>query len=144
MISCKMSNLHFRIAYYIFHFICTSATLGFICFCLHKYFQNDDVSQVTFQEFHAKEDNLYPSLSICVPSTFNEEKLNSYGEGINITSYADFMNGEYWDDRMVKVDYGNVTANFSNYLLGVGMSRGPLIGGISRGKNIFYMTIERR
>ena len=116
-----MSNLHFKIAYYIFHFICTSATLGFICFCLYKYSQNDDVSQVTFQEFNAKEENLFPSLTICVPSTFNEENLNSYGEGINITSYTDFMNGEYWDDRMMKVNYDNVTVNFSNYFLGVGM-----------------------
>ena len=116
-----MSNLHFKVAYYLFHFICTSATIAFICFCLYKYSQNDDVSQVTFQEFHKKKDNLYPSVSICVSSIFYEENLKSYGDGINISTYTDFMNGEYWDDRIVKVDYDNVTLNFSNYLLGVGM-----------------------
>ena len=116
-----MSNLHFRIAYYSFHFICTSATIGFICFCLYKYSQNGDVSQVTFQEFHAQEENLYPSLTICVSSIFYEEKLKSYGEGINVSTYTGFMNGEYWDDRMINVDYDNVTTNFSNFFLGVGM-----------------------
>ena len=116
-----MSNSHFRIAYYSFHFICTSATIGFICFCLYKYSQNSDVSQVTFQEFHTKEENLYPSLTICVSSIFYEEKLKSYGEGINISTYTDFMDGEYWDDRMIEVDYDNVTINFSDFFLGVGM-----------------------
>ena len=100
-------------------FICTSATIAFICFCLYKYSQNDDVSQVTFQEFHKKKDNLYPSVSICLSSIFYEENLKSYGDGINISTYTDFMSGEYWDDRIDKVDYDNVTLNFSNYLLGV-------------------------
>ena len=116
-----MTNLHFKVAYYLFHFICTSATIAFICFCLYKYSQNDDVSQVTFQEFHKKKDNLYPSVSICLSSIFYEEKLKSYGDGINISTYTDFMSGEYWDDRIEKVDYDNVTLNFSNYLLGIGM-----------------------
>ena len=102
---------------HLFQFICTSATIAFICFCLYKYSQNDDVSQVTFQEFHKKKDNLYPSVSICVSSIFYEENLKSYGDGINISTYTDFMNGEYWDDRIVKVDYDNVTLNFSNYII---------------------------
>ena len=116
-----MRNLGFKVSYYFFLLVCTIATIGFICFCLYKYSLNDDISQVTFQEFHKKKDNIYPSLTICASSIFYEENLKSYGEGINISTYTDFMNGQNWDDRMIKVDYDNVTLNFSNYLLGVGM-----------------------
>ena len=75
----SMKNLHFKVAYYLFHFICTSATIAFICFCLYKYSLNDDVSQVTFQEFHKEKDNLYPSLTICTSYIFFNESFKSYG-----------------------------------------------------------------
>ena len=117
----SMKNLKFKIAYYSCLFVCTSTTIGFISLCLIKYSLNDDVSQVTFQEFHTSEESLYPSITICLTSIFYKEKFKYYGEGINISTYADFMNGEYWDDRMLKVDYDRVTLNFSNYLMGIGM-----------------------
>lgn len=117
----SMKNLKFKIAYYSCLFVCTSTTIGFISLCLIKYSLNDDVSQVTFQEFHTSEESLYPSITICLTSIFYKGKFKYYGEGINISTYADFMNGEYWDDRMLKVDYDRVTLNFSNYLMGIGM-----------------------
>lgn len=116
-----MKNLKFKVAYHICLLVCTSATIGFISLCLIKYALNDDVSQVTFQEFHTSEESLYPSITICLSSIFYKEKFKSYGEGINISTYTDFMNGKYWDDRMLKVDYDRVTLNFSNYLMGIGM-----------------------
>ena len=120
-IALSMKNLKFKIAYYACLFVCTSATIGFISLCLIKYALNDDVSQVTFQEFHTNEESLYPSITICLSSILYKQKLKSYGKGINISTYTDFMNGEYWDDRMLKVDYDRVTLNFSNYLMGIGM-----------------------
>ena len=116
-----MSNLSFQIAYYTFHMVCSLATICFISYCLYKYGQNEDLSQVTFQEFHKTKDNIYPSLTICVSTQFSEENLELYGEGINISTYTDFLNGELWDDRMVEIDYDNVTFNFEDYLLGIGM-----------------------
>ena len=116
-----MANWRFKVVYYICHFICTSATIGFTCFCIHKYFQNEDVSQVTSQEFHKEKDNLYPSVTICTSSIFYDENLQAYGDGVNVSTYSDFMAGKYWDDRLVEVDYDKVTLNFSKYLLGVGM-----------------------
>ena len=68
-------NLKFKIAYYACLFVCTSATIGFISLCLIKYALNDDVSQVTFQEFHRNEESLYPSITICLSSILYKEKL---------------------------------------------------------------------
>jgi hypothetical protein len=31
------------------------------------------------------------------------------------------LRGEHWDDRMIGIDYDNVTSNFENYLLGIAM-----------------------
>ena len=115
-----MSNLRTKI-FIVFHLVCICATVTFISYCLHKYSLNEDISQVTFQEFHETKGNIYPSLTICVSSIFYEDQLELYGEGINIHTYSDFLSGEHWDDRMMYIDYDNVTLNFEDYLLGIGM-----------------------
>ena len=79
------------------------------------------MSQVTFQEFHKEKDNLYPSLTICTSYIFFDESFKSYGEGINLSTYTDFLIGDYWDDKLVNVDYDNVSLNFLDYLLGINM-----------------------
>ena len=38
---------------------------------------------------------------------------------INISSYRSFLKGDIWDERMLDVDYDNVTVDFSDNLLGV-------------------------
>ena len=117
----SLPNLAFKVFFYFCYFLCTSATICFICFYLYKYSLNDDVSQVTFQEFHKEKDNLYPSLTICTSYIFFDESFKSYGEGINLSTYTDFLIGDYWDDKLVNVDYDNVSLNFLDYLLGINM-----------------------
>ena len=116
-----MTNSTFKVFFYFCYLLCTSATIGFICFCLYKYSLDDDVSQVTFQEFHKENDNLYPSLTICTSHIYFDDNFKLYGEGINLSTYTDFLKGDYWDDILVKVDYDNVTLNFLDYLLGINM-----------------------
>ena len=41
---------------------------------------------------------------------------------MNLSTYTEFLDGQLWDDRMLNIDYDNVTTNFENYLLGIGMS----------------------
>ena len=111
------SSLSYKITYYFFHLICTSATIFFVSFCLYKYSLNKDLSQVTFQEFHKTKENIYPSMTLCFANIFYEENLKEYGIQ-SIDDYTNYLNGEFWSDSMVDVDYDNVTINISDYLLG--------------------------
>ena len=111
------SSLSYKITYYFFHLICTSATIFFVSFCLYKYSLNKDLSQVTYKEFHKTNENIYPSLTLCFASIFYEGNLKEYGVQ-SINEYANFMDGEYWNDRMIDVNYEKVTLNISDYVLG--------------------------
>ena len=111
------SSLSYKITYYFFHLICTTATIFFVCFCLYKYSLNKDLSQVTFQEFHKTKDNIYPSMTLCFANIFYEENLKEYGIQ-SIDDYTNYLNGEFWNDSMIDVDYDNVTISISDYLLG--------------------------
>ena len=89
----------------------------FVCFCLYKYSLNKDLSQVTFKEFHKTKKNIYPSLTLCFANIFYEENLKEYGVK-SINDYVNYINGKHWNDRMIDVDYDNVTLNIGDYLLG--------------------------
>ena len=107
--------------YYLFCSACSISAVVYVCYCLYEYFLNEDISQVTFQEFHKREENIYPSLTVCLSSIFLEDELITYGEGINSTTYTDYLYGDHWDDRMIDIDYDKVTTNFEDYLLGIAM-----------------------
>lgn len=50
---------------------------------------------------------------------FLDDELAKFGDGINQTTYAEFLQGKIWDDRMNEIDYDSVTPQFEDYLLGV-------------------------
>ena len=111
------SNYVYKVTYHFFYLICSSATLFFICYCLYQYSLNEDISQVTFKEFHQTEENIYPSLTLCFELEFNDDDLRKCG----VTSsddYTNYLTGNFWSDQMVNVDYDKVTLNIESYLLG--------------------------
>ena len=54
-------------------------------------------------------DAIYPSFSFCFVPPFLENAFEIYEDGINITTYSKFLHGELWDERMLAVDYDNVS-----------------------------------
>ena len=103
--------------YCIFHFICLVVTLGLAISCLVKYFSNEDLSRVDYRRFHHNSDeNVYPSVSWCIINPFLEDKLKLYNEDFNVTSYSYFLQGLHWDDRMLNVEYDNVTVSLEDNL----------------------------
>ena len=87
--------------------------------CLYQYSLNEDVSQVTFKEFHQTEKDIYPSLTLCFGQFFFYDE-NKYGSNFT-DEYSSYLTGDYWDDQMLQVDYDEVTFDINEYLLGLVM-----------------------
>ena len=100
----------------VFHFICSTAAFSLTSWCIYKYIKDDDVSHVNYKRYHSDKDSIYPSLTLCFNNPFLNEKLEQYGDGINTTTYSKFLKGLYWDERMTKIDYDNVTLDIVRYL----------------------------
>ena len=103
---------------YVSHALCGSVTICFIVYCIYQYILDEDVSRIEFQQFNSEKDHIYPAITICFPTPLLEDKLASYGEGINTSSYSGFLRGEIWDDRMANINYADVSLNIEDYLLG--------------------------
>ena len=107
---------------YVYVLILVSGTIWLGIDCFRCYLKNEDVSQTEYKRFHYDDpDNVYPSITFCVEHPLLPEKLQNINDGINISTYRDFLRGSYWDDRLLEVDYDNVTASLDDSLLGVKM-----------------------
>ena len=112
-----MTFITWKNANIVFNVLCLAATISLVYWCLHGYLQDDNLSEITFTKFNKDESSPYPELTLCLQNPFLEDKLKDLGTGINSSTYRQYLQGELWDDRMVDVDFDNVTINLENYLL---------------------------
>ena len=92
-----------------FHCVCLINAIGLASKCLLKFLENDNLTSVGYKKFHKNEYHIYPSISWCIKHPFLEHELKKYADGINVTSYSNFLQGLYWDRRMLHVEFDDVT-----------------------------------
>ena len=112
-------NTYKRTLMRLFHMNCFLAALGLTCWCWYKYMKDDDVSLVNYKRYHSEQNSIYPSRTLCFNNPFLNHKLQDIGEGINTTTYSKFLEGLHWDERLLHIDYDNVTIDLDKYLDGV-------------------------
>ena len=104
-----------------FFVVCLSATVILSIYSINRYLINEDATLVKVTKFLSSRDAIYPSFSLCMLQPFLEKKFKLYRDAkINMTSYIDFLKGEVWDERFLKVDYDRVTASLSDNLIASG------------------------
>ena len=97
--------------------ICLFATIGLSIYSCYRFAKNEDVTLVQESKFLSSRDAVYPSFSFCILPPLMENKFKAYGDSrINMTSYVNFLKGEFWDDRFLKIEYDNVTVSLTDNL----------------------------
>ena len=114
-------NIRYEYFRYSFFSICIIATIAFNILCLSQYLENGDLCVIDFQKFNNDKDRIYPSISICLNNPFIEKRLAQYNKDFTISNYRNFLKGEFWDSRMLGIDYDNVTVPMIDNLLEYGV-----------------------
>ena len=107
-----------------FRLVCMFFTIALTGWCLYKYILDEDVSLVAFAKFNDDKQSLYPALTMCFWNPFYNKKLKEFGSGINTSTYSNFIQGNYWDNRMLSIDYDDVTVSLEDYMIEVGVQYG--------------------
>ena len=123
-----------------FTITCNILAIGLTCWCFHKFQADKDVSHVNYRRFHDSIDSIYPSLTLCFNNPYLKKKLNEAGDGINITTYVNFLEGKYWDDRMLNIDYDDVTIDLDEYLDFAEITLENGSKSIFHGKKLYYVS----
>ena len=101
-----------------FQIVCTLGAAVTVFWCGWEYSKNDDVVEVAFKKFGDDPDSIYPVITLCFESPLSEEKLKLYGDEISKAKYQYFLSGQYFDKRMLDVDYETVSLELKRHLLG--------------------------
>ena len=102
----------------IFKIVCIVATICMLASCTYDFVQNKDSSEISIVAFNDDEDSIYPQTSLCFTDILLDDELKKIGDGVNARSYAMFLNGAIWDDRMKGLDIEKVTRRLEDYVLG--------------------------
>ena len=111
---------------YFFHIACIVAAISTTSWCVYIFSQDHDVCLVDFKQYNEEKEYIYPSFSLIFVNPFIEEKLKEHGEGINATTYSQFLEGLYWDEKMLNISYDDVTINIADYFLGYDIMQADL------------------
>ena len=106
----------FRCAFVV---LCVFATISMISYWAYKFSLDHDISVITYQKFFEREEDIYPTVSICLQNPFLKQRLAEYG--VDHSLYLKYLKGEYFSEDMLNIDYRNVTIDISRYIKGYKM-----------------------
>ena len=99
-------DLKWKVFTLIFQILCISVTLSLAILCFLEFLRNEDSVEVSYKKLYDMDENLYPSLTMCLTSPFDDKKLLKYQENLNSTSYEKYVFGHDMDnDVLSKINY---------------------------------------
>ena len=90
-----------------------------ITYWIYKFEVEDrDIGVVDYATFEEAKNIPLPTVSMCFVNPFLSKKLNETDPKINSALYAQYLNGEIFNETFNHIDYENVTLSLQNYFLG--------------------------
>ena len=101
-----------------FQCVCMIVVIGYGAISIRDFIQNDDVCEVSFKRFHSDKESIYPSFTICLNTTFVEERLQKISSTINSSSYESYLAGRRETNEHLKnIEYNDVVLKAEAFLL---------------------------
>ena len=87
-----------------------------IAYCVYKFWLNEDTTTIVFNRFNGSGIDIYPTVSFCFKGKgiFDTERIKN--ETKSETDYRKFLDGKIWDDKLLVLDYDNVSWNAEKML----------------------------
>ena len=89
-----------------------------VCAGIYKYYLDEDAVSVSFRPLYQTPNDVYPSVSICITSPFEDENFKAAGLNVTSKEYADFLRGDLQNDDLFNIDYKKVSFKLIDYVLG--------------------------
>ena len=105
-----------KLCTWIFNGLCWIATTTVVVYWIYEFSLNEDLCVVDYKKFYEDGSDPYPVLSMCFANPFVNSKLEGIGAGINKRLYSMYLGGEYFNTRMLDIDYKNVTIDINDFV----------------------------
>ena len=96
-----------------FHFICWMAAVTMVSYWIYKFTLNEDLCRTDYKHYYETNSDEFPVLSLCIKHPISEKILKTYDPGLDKGRYFSFLNGTYFDTKMLDIDYNKVKMDMS-------------------------------
>ena len=101
---------------YMYNLLCVFMTFSMTGYWAYKFILDENITVVTYRKFYERENDAYPTISMCLKDPFLDERLAQYG--IHRSLYLEYLKGEYFSEEMLNISYNNVTMDISDHIKG--------------------------
>ena len=98
---------------------CAAAAIFMLVYWGREFSLDEDLTVTTYRKFYEREDDVYPTVSICLVNPFLKRRLAE--NGVNQSLYLKFLKGEYFSEDLLKIDYIKVSIDISDHVKGYKM-----------------------
>ena len=106
-----------KVMHNFFKLACLFSTIVVVIWCCFEFSKDEDVCEVLFKKFHEDEHSIYPDITFGLPNRVDETTLRTYDNSYNEMNYRRFLNNRYWDQKMLDIDFENVSMRLKDHLI---------------------------
>ena len=77
--------------------------------------EDRDIGTVEYTAFKDQSEIKYPVATLCFTAPFSRRKVVETDPNLNITNYSNYIEGESFEEKFHKIDYGNITLDLNDY-----------------------------
>lgn len=101
----------------LFRLLCLLTAISMSIYWCYRFSLNEGTSAINYRKLSLlSEDPIIPTLSLCFKNPFLQDRLSEFGT--NEDDYLSFLEGEYFDKKMLSIDFNLVTINITKYIKG--------------------------
>lgn len=108
-----MTTKIFEASKFLFKISCVVTVLSMISVWFHKFLKDEDLCLVEYKSLKFINDIELPDVSLCIQEPLLEQNLNELGT--NTREYLKHLSGDEFKERLISINYTNVTLNLENY-----------------------------
>ena len=121
-----METNSYKCLFKIFEIICVISAASMILYCSHEYSKNEDLSEVSYREFSAEDERIYPQLTMCVTdNTIETDVVKESGLIVDPSSFDGIYDGSVWNDIIHAMNMSKVKQRFKSNVIDSCLISGP-------------------
>ena len=97
--------------------ICICLAVTTTVWCCLEFGKNEDMCDVSYKRFLQDNQSIYPDVTVLIPYQLNETAFEMLGLGINVSTFTRILQGQEWDDEMLRIPLEDVRLKSDNYLI---------------------------
>ena len=101
---------------FVLRLIFLGVTVALSSYWVYVFYLDEDLINIQYKKYYAKDEDVFPALSICLNNSISEKKLQKLNPNVTVSSYLKFFRGETFDQKFLDIDYQAIIENMTDYI----------------------------